>query len=863
MKRAAIVFGIVLGAILLLLVVAAIALPFVFDPNDHRERVEKIVQEETGREFRIEDELSLSVFPWLGIETGRLWLADAEGFGEEPFFALEAAEVRVRLLPLLRGRVELGQVRVAGLRLNLMRDAEGRNNWDDLIDETVEVDAPPPEHAESFDLADLERIRIGGLRLSDAHIVWQDDLEAQRVELSELNLTLGELRLGEPLDISFGTGFLLADPAVNGRVEMAARVLADLSAETFSVDRVRMRLEAFGEELPGGELRLRADWENLSGSMADNTARLEGLRAELAGIPLEGRLDITQRTDGDREGLRVDFDFGGPEFPPARLAELLGDELPPELRLERVDAASWAATGRADLLDGTLDFDQLWFRLGPARVDLHELAVSRLLEEPVVVGRLEIPSFDLAGLWPAIAGLAGEDLAGLERGRLGAAFAFSMDTATDRLELAGLDVDLSGIRLQGTVQGRELGGEAAFSGELRLNEFNARERVAALGLAELLPETADDNVFTRVALQTRFDLVGESLSLEAMSLRLDDSRIEGSVRLPRLDPLAIRFELSLDDIDLDRYLPPDENGQPADETPLDLDAIELPVDAIRGEDVDGLLRAGRLRGAGMTVEALEARVRIANDRLELSPFTARLYGGRHSGRLVLDASGDIPRLEIEENLAGIQLGGLLVDLFDIGQFTGLTHLELRLEGRGHTVGELRPSLNGRLSFALNDGTLEGVDINHELRSGWAQVRRQDAASTDRGRTPISSLTASGRVQEGRLTSEDFRAALPWLGLMGSGSFSLVDLGMDYRLTARLTGSPDVPPEEQLDQLHGRDIPMHLTGSLLAPRISIDSGAILRQITGERSREAEERARQEAEERAREEAERRLRERLRR
>ena len=76
---------IVLGAVVALIVAAAIALPLFFDPNDYKDELAAAVQEKTGRELSIPGDIELSVFPWLGAKLGQTSLANAEGFGDQPF----------------------------------------------------------------------------------------------------------------------------------------------------------------------------------------------------------------------------------------------------------------------------------------------------------------------------------------------------------------------------------------------------------------------------------------------------------------------------------------------------------------------------------------------------------------------------------------------------------------------------------------------------------------------------------------------------------------------------------------------------------------------------------------------------------
>ena len=120
------------AALVLLVVIAAVVLPMVVDPNDYKDEIAAAVAEQTGRTLTIEGDIGLSVFPWLGLDIGPTQLSNAAGFAEASMARMQAVQVRVKLLPLLRKQLEVDKVLLAGLQLNLAKDKQGRSNWDDL-----------------------------------------------------------------------------------------------------------------------------------------------------------------------------------------------------------------------------------------------------------------------------------------------------------------------------------------------------------------------------------------------------------------------------------------------------------------------------------------------------------------------------------------------------------------------------------------------------------------------------------------------------------------------------------------------------------------------------------------------------------
>jgi len=76
MSRLIKVVGLVLGVVVLLLATVLIGVSLLFDPNDYKDQITTAVADATGRDFTLEGDLSLSVFPRLAIGLGA---APAEG----------------------------------------------------------------------------------------------------------------------------------------------------------------------------------------------------------------------------------------------------------------------------------------------------------------------------------------------------------------------------------------------------------------------------------------------------------------------------------------------------------------------------------------------------------------------------------------------------------------------------------------------------------------------------------------------------------------------------------------------------------------------------------------------------------------
>jgi AsmA protein len=155
-------------------------------------------------------------------------------------------------------------------------------------------------------------------------------------------------------------------------------------------------------------------------------------------------------------------------------------------------------------------------------------------------------------------------------------------------------------QIDGSVQAR--GGAATQAqGQISVRAASLRRLLNTIAVA--LPATRDPKAFGNFSLAARWNYrdaaadAGASAALESVDLTLDDTQLQGSVTLPRLSPLSLRFDLTADKVDADRYLD-DTSTEP----------FELPLAALKALDAKGTLRIREARVAGAAAKELTVDV---------------------------------------------------------------------------------------------------------------------------------------------------------------------------------------------------------------------------------------------------------------
>jgi AsmA protein len=424
--------------------------------------------------------------------------------------------------------------------------------------------------------------------------------------------------------------------------------------------------------------------------------------------------------------------------------------------------------------------------------------------------------------------------------------------ADETLELNGLTLEFLGITMAGSLSGQRLMSNLALTGAVDIREFEPRQ---VLERFQVDVQTADAAVLTRASAKANLLYNSSQLGLRDMQLTLDDSTLTGQVAL---EGERVTYDLSVDDINVDRYLPPsEESDAPAEEGSLD--EVDLPLEVMRTVDARGELKFGRAKFSGLTLTNAAFALTAANGAVRLTP-SAELYGGRFNGDIRIQVEGDSAHMNVEQNLDDVNFAALGQDLLGSQDITGVGDVRLNLVTAGQNVGEMRRGLDGDVAFNVANGSIEGIDLWYELRRARARLssdpepERGDAAR----RTTFSSLSATGVVEDALLTNRDLNARLDFMTIDGTGTVNLLDDAIEFDLVATMVDGPVLQSDAEMVRYAGSELPLRVTGTVAAPSVLPDFGAIVRQQISQEVEERVDERRDEVQEEVRD----RLRDRLR-
>lgn len=313
------------------------------------------------------------------------------------------------------------------------------------------------------------------------------------------------------------------------------------------------------------------------------------------------------------------------------------------------------------------------------------------------------------------------------------------------------------------------------------------------------------------------------LASDGAKLAIKDAAISGkaitATALATFDggmaPASFDAKVDIQQANLDAYLPPPSTQPAAKPTspppsaaaaspsgwsaePFDLAALgqangkaELTLAAVRYRDLD-------ITKGAVTLTLSERVLKVTLDKLAIAQGTI-------DGAVILDGSGDVPRLEQRIAVSGIQIRPLLKAFAGTDRLGGTMGVEHAVKGSGRTEMELISSLDGSGRFKITDGAIYGINLADTLRKAGSL----GLAGGHNEKTDFAELSGSYTIKSGVLENRDLKMLAAALQLSGKGTVPMPQQTIDYHAEAKLT--PSVTAQGSKDALVGVPIPIRITG----------------------------------------------------
>mgnify|MGYP005838503975 CR=1 FL=1 len=378
----------------------------------------------------------------------------------------------------------------------------------------------------------------------------------------------------------------------------------------------------------------------------------------------------------------------------------------------------------------------------------------------------------------------------------------------DTVDITDLLLEAAGTRTTGKLSIAQLSGKPILAGTLETAPFSANEALKLIGEAPIA--TADGEALTRIS--ARMTLAGpeNSILLKPLAITIDDSTLSGEAGISDLDSGHIYFDLALDSITVDGYLPPTEaEQQTADKSDADMPSTEailpplsseelLPLADIRALSMDGIINIAAMQYDAIKATNMAFTVQAENGLIELKRASGDVLDGKFTATASLDARTDTPLITLRNELAGMQVQPLAQMALEDDLFSGILDMTVNFSARGNSEQALAESGTGKLDMQLAKGTLHGVSLHNTLIGGLNdmlgqfQVLTRFIPAAESGKLPrelnenteIVQLTAQARLDDLVAYVDKLDATLDKGMLSGNGEVNLRSEAFDFTLGLR-------------------------------------------------------------------------------
>ena len=317
----------IIVALVFLIIITIFTLSFFIDPNNFKPEIAAAVKDKTGRDLTMSGGLKLSIFPWLGISTGKMALGNAAGFQDRPFATVEESDVKVKLLPLFTKKIEVSRIVLKGLALNLAKNQQGVSNWSDLTASYTKKITDPPSINNNGKLDETDTmaiLAIGGIDIENALINWNDQQSGKRLLIKDINLNTDKFSYDEPVAADLSLVVLNPETKFTASIKLTTGLTVNENLDIVLLNHSDLQTTAEGENIPGKS-------QTVTLTVADTALDTSKQTVKLSGLQLKSN-DVTLSAEISGNNINDKPSFQGPvtvaPFNPAKLIKQLGIDVP-------------------------------------------------------------------------------------------------------------------------------------------------------------------------------------------------------------------------------------------------------------------------------------------------------------------------------------------------------------------------------------------------------------------------------------------------------------------------------------------------------------------------------------------------------
>jgi len=267
-----------------------------FDANLYKQDLSELVRQHTGRDLQFFGDVSLTIYPTLGMKIGAMSFSNAPGFSAPSMVKVNKASISVDLASLITFNPQIDQLLLEDLEINLQTNKAGKTNWDDLVKPDTQAATTSMESGAGATDSDATPIGIegsfGGINMQNARLLWQDEQAGVEYRISDFDLKTGRITADEPFVLQMHLALQSGDE-ISASVDLEAMIQYMINDNQLKIDDLNIDIAAEGSVLPKGQVQIGIASQSLLFDVQRNAVKMDGFEFRLDDIRLGGTVNIT------------------------------------------------------------------------------------------------------------------------------------------------------------------------------------------------------------------------------------------------------------------------------------------------------------------------------------------------------------------------------------------------------------------------------------------------------------------------------------------------------------------------------------------------------------------------------------------
>lgn len=302
-------------ALLLLIIIIAIA---IINPNDYKQQIQDQVKSHINRDLLISGDLGWSLYPVLGFKSGEVTLYNSPEFSQKTLLKVQETAISINLLPLFKGKIEVGQVILNGVEFNLITNKNGLSNLDNLQPKQVTTAVKPQtsttdksttekdqnKNAKKINLSDFV---LSGISINNAtfNIVDHQTNSTQNVTIKSMQL--GHFAFDEISHFSLISH--IKNNQIEAEIALQSDILIDAALTQLSLSNLNIDTEVKSQALLGSTLNSKLSTA-LTYAIKTQQLKIKAIKINntLTGSELAGDIDINASNISLSENSNLQLD---------------------------------------------------------------------------------------------------------------------------------------------------------------------------------------------------------------------------------------------------------------------------------------------------------------------------------------------------------------------------------------------------------------------------------------------------------------------------------------------------------------------------------------------------------------------------